>query len=84
MGAPLHQLADVDWMKPVHVLVGIDRVEHALRRAAAHASGSGDCTRMPSWRSLRVQELHQREQLVEEAGRRQPLEIDPQAGVGPV
>jgi hypothetical protein len=28
--ATLHQLADVRGMKPVHVLVGIDRVEHAL------------------------------------------------------
>ena len=44
----LHEPADVGGMKAVHVLGGIDRVEHLLRGVLPIAAGSGDCTRMPS------------------------------------
>ena len=48
--------------------------------SAPIASGSGDCTRMPSCASLRLSRADDREQMVERRGRRQPFEVSAQAG----
>ena len=79
--AVLHQPADVDRMEAVDVLVGPTRRRRpAARRPVPCASGSGDCTRMPSCASLAIQRVDDREQLGERRRRRQPLEVGAQPG----
>ena len=80
--APLHQLADVDGMKAVHVLVGIDRVEDALRRVLPHRRRQRRLDQDAVVRDRCAFSDRPAQQLVERRGGRQPLQIDPQSGVG--
>ena len=68
-------------MKAVDVLVGRDASNTRRSASAPIASGSGDCTRMPSCTSLRFSRSTSREQIGERGRRRQPLEIGAQAGL---
>ena len=53
--AALHQPADVDRMKAVHVLSRDRSRRTPALGVRPHCLGSGDCTRMPSWTLARVQ-----------------------------
>ena len=80
--APLHEPADVGRMEAVHVLVGIDRVEHALRGAPAHRRGQRRLHEDAVVLGAGVQPRHERQQLVERRGRRQALQVHPEPGLG--
>ena len=70
-------------MKPVDVLGRIDRVEDLLRGALPHRGRQRRLDEDAVVCVARVQPLDQRQQLVERRVGRQPLQIDPQTGIGP-
>jgi hypothetical protein len=69
-------------MEAVDVLVGIDGVEHALRRVLSHRRRQRRLHEDAVVRDAAVQAIDEGQQVVERGGRRQPLQVDPQSGVG--